>query len=82
MMIFFIFNIASIAYFEATASAWKRASCNWIGTICRDTPYLSLHRPHSTSSPQSDTKAFRYLSTSAWSAHDTESETPSLKVNL
>jgi len=71
-----------MAYFEATASAWKSASQRAIGTICRDTPYLSLHRPHIDSEPQSDTKAFRYLSTSAWSAQETESEIPSLNVNL
>lgn len=46
MSSFFIFIIAFIARSAFAVSGSVNISGNTVGTICHDTPYLSLSQPH------------------------------------
>src|SRR6202008_635699 len=57
MSIFFIPIMAAIARFAAALSGSRMALSSARGTICQDTPYLSLHQLHCDSWPPSLTMA-------------------------
>jgi len=54
-------------------------SARLAGTSCQLTPNLSAHQPHCSASGM-ELSCDQYVSSSAWSAHSTMSETPKLKV--
>src|SRR6476646_9855715 len=56
--IFFMSIMASNARFASSPPA-ASASVSTRGVICQETPHLSLHQPHTLSSPSLPTMAFQ-----------------------
>ena len=58
-------NIAAITRCARPGSGSASSSTSLRGTICQDSPYLSLSHPHMLSCPPSAVRASQYRSTSA-----------------
>src|SRR5229473_1754010 len=74
-----ILSMACMTRCDFAESLLLISSPNTVGTICHDTPNLSLSQPHCTSLPPAES-FFQYLSTSACVLQFTTNETASLSL--
>ncbi len=81
MSIFFMRSIAVMTRWDFAGSGSMSSSTSTRGTICQETPYLSLSQPHcwAFGSPPADSFVQKW-STSAWVSQLTCSEMASLNL--